>query len=185
MYFFKGISTVYKLGCFIGFIFVVYFLFQKYFANESTSIVEMSPFEHDHTRASFPAVTLCFYSDENKEGLFDNQYLLSILGLRGSQYRDALLGMENDFNIARLLDSSFEMATIKLHNFMKKVRIQDTNDVDVMKWQDKDRSNISTFPMVINYQDPTLICYNHHTDLDPHIAIDSLDLYFYISKLHN
>ena len=100
----KVIDVSYKLSCGLGTACVIYFLFAKYLLNDDASIITMKKFKHSQSN-SFPTVTICLKS--TTWGLYNNQYLLSSIGLNGSQYRGALLGIDEDVNLSSLIMSNF------------------------------------------------------------------------------
>ena len=184
----ERINIAYKIGCYVGTIAIVFLLFEQYFSNEDKSIVIMKSFE-DTKRNSFPAITLCFKSADDVDGLYHNQYILSTTGLTGKQYRDSMMGNIKISHSSGFDKLDFEMATIKLHNYMTKFKVDDTIGNKIIEWKDKDsfaRSNVTqNLPVGIYYQDPTLICYTYHTDVDPNITLLSASFYFSISKLQS
>ena len=178
----ERINIGYKIGCYIGTIAIVFLLFKQYFSNEDTSIVIMKRFE-DTNRNSFPVITLCFTTARDSDGLYQNQYILSTTGLTGKEYRDSIMGNIKMSHSSGLDKLDFEMATIKLHNFLTRFKVEDTSDNKIIEWKEDDSTN--NLPVGIYYQDPTMICYTYHTDVDPNITLSDVNFYFSISKLQS
>ena len=112
-----GINIVYQIGCFIGTICIIFRLFEQYYSNEDASIVLIKKFSQTK-RNSFPAITLCFESGSS-DGLYDNQQILSTTGLTANQYRDIMMGNIKIPHSSGLDELNFEMATIKLKNYLE------------------------------------------------------------------
>ena len=181
----EGINIAFKIGCVIGTVCVTVVLFEQYFSNEDASIVLIKKFAE--SKNSFPAITICFKS-YHPDDLYDKQYILSNTGLTGKQYHDIMMGkipMSHSSGIANL---SFEMTTIKLQYYLTKFNIKDTNNNYIINWKEEDsfdRSNLAQNlpPVGIYYQDPTLLCYSYHTDVNHDVTLDHVNFYFNISKL--
>lgn len=186
MYVADVVRAAYKLGCFMCTIYMIILLLNKYFANEDSSIITIKSFKQSHGN-TFPAVTICLRSPSSTASLYNNEYILSNLGVTGLQFKDAMMGIDSRFNSTVLTKLNFELATIKLPSYLKRFQIQDTNNNKVITWKNDGNYNLSstinTTPMRLYYQDPTIICYSYQTKIDPNTTVDSLDLYFYIAKL--
>ena len=178
----EGINIAYKICCVVGTILLICVLFEQYFSNEDTSIVEIKSFSETN-RNSFPEITLCLISYRS-DGLYNNTYILSSVGKTGKQYQDALLGNSKMVDSSELSKLNFEMATIKLQNYLTKFRIKDSNDNHILEWKKGDAfDEFSDTPLDIYYQDPLLICNAYHPDANPDINLESFDFYFSIPML--
>ena len=159
--------------------------FEQYYSNEDTSVVVIKPFK-EANRNTFPVITLCFTS-ESSDGFYDNQYILSNTGLTGSQYRDIMLGnvkMPYSSGVDKL---SFDMATIKLEQYLTKFKVYDSNYQTLLEWKRKDsfdRSNVTqNLPVDLYYRDPFAKCYYYHTGGYPNITLSEIEFYFSVSEL--
>ena len=120
-----------------------------------------------------------------------------------NDYKDVLLGKPLVANIIRIIDAEFDEATNKLQKYLKKFRVQDTNENEFVgrfnegthdlgdavptiyrsKLSDLEENIPKMKSIRLKYQDPTLFCYEYMTDLISRVTIDSIDFYFDISKL--
>ena len=70
---------------------------------------------------------------------------------------------------------------------MSKFRVRDTNGKHILEWKYDDFIQTERLydlpPMNVIYQDPSLICYSHHTKIDWEVTVDAIDIYFYLSKI--
>ena len=89
------------------------------------------------------------------DGLYDEQHILSSIGLTGNQYRDIMTGntkMPHSSGIDKL---NFERATIKLQNYLTKYKISDSSYKTLFEWKKEDsldRRNVSrNLPIGIHY----------------------------------
>jgi hypothetical protein len=172
-------------------------LVKQYFANEDTSHVKV---KRSWKGDNFPAISLCLESSST--GLYNETYINTNIGISADQYKNAMLGNPGTNNLSRLQDKTFEMATFRFQNYLKKVKVKDTNGnkvewrynenmTDINESKPKVKSghslnlgNITGIrPMVLRYQDPNYICYEHHTVLPTLFTIYSIDFSFYISNL--
>ena len=184
MNFSQLLVNIYTFGCFTGTAYIIVWLFVRYFANEDTSTLNLSTFQ-ESPKKQFPAITLCILPDDsyNEGSLYIKNVLLK-QGLNYSSYRDILMGLKSDSGNG--IQINFEEATIKIENYLDKFRIQDNNDRQLVTWKYKDfvkANGNQSAPMHINYQDPAIICYSHHANIDSDTAIQSIDFYFNLPKL--
>ena len=114
------INTAYKIGCFVGTVCIICFLFEQYIANEDTSIVLIKKFS-ECNKSSFPAITLCFRCRWSNN-LYDNQSIVSATGLTSKEYRDTMMGDINMSHASGLDKLKFEEATLKLQNYLKRMK---------------------------------------------------------------
>lgn len=186
---------VYMFCLFLLTVYQVGFLLYKYIANEDTSTVHLQTFRKSRNK-HFPAITLCFYSNTadgeesgDGDGLYNDLTILKSIGINGSVYRDIILGKIRDsFWLERSLTNiTFETATIKLQTYLKKFRVQDNNHKQIIKWKQKKKSPKHGIPssLFLSYQDPIFICYTHYANHDDDLTVNSIDFYFYLSKLQN
>ena len=173
---------------------------QKYISNEDGSSIMVKRFRQGKI---FPVISLCLRSKYTYAGLYNNNYTKDILGIDSNEYTDVLLGKRMVPNLTRIIDAEFNEATNKLQKYLKRFRVQDTNENE-FDWRFKGttpnlrdvvpaihRSKLSdleeNIPKMksirLKYQDPTIFCYEYMTDLLSRVTIDSIDFYFDISKL--
>jgi len=193
-----------KLGCVFSCMLIITYEVLKYYKNTDASIMLVKKFGGKN-RKDFPAITFCFQSGDYplREGLYNKSYIESNLNISPSQYRDALLGRQNMTDMKGIVDLDFELATINLRHSLRLFRVQDTNEneyrwkynekleIPIFKyivnqpfgWQKNKNLTKNQIPMIPSYVDPKIKCFTHHPILDTGIIVDSVDLYFYISKL--
>ena len=176
-------------------VYEVTYLVEKYNSNKDTSEIRVQTFrksQYEH----FPAITICFYSntgdDEDNgdgDGLYNNFNILEKVGMNKSFYRDIISGnIKDDVLLKRALENiTFDMATIQLDKYLYKFRVQDNDHKQLMSWKQAlfPHKNETKLPLslFLSYQDPTFICYTYHTKHNVDVTVDSVDFYFYISKL--
>ena len=51
-----------------------------------------------------------------------------MLSIQSNDYKNALLGKPSSTSIGKIIDAEFDEATIKLQTYLKKFRVQDTNE---------------------------------------------------------
>ena len=193
-----------RFGCFIAFLFIAYYQIKKYLKNEDASVFSVKRFEGIDWE-SFPGITICFQSGEHpvSEGLYNETSIRSDLNITPKQYGEILLGIKNHENIKNILEYNFEENTIRLRDYLKKFRIQDTDENEYVweygenlehpnfhyvinrpfDWNENETSFENQRPLFVKYLDPEIKCFSHHPQLDKGKSVDSVDFYFYISKL--
>jgi len=198
---FKVTTSLLKAACFFGTIYMTIHFIQEYHANEDSSHIIIKRFRQSEI---FPAISLCFRSKHNEQdGLYNHTFIKDMLSIQSNDYKNALLGKPSTTSIGNIIDAEFDEATIKLQTYLKKFRVQDTNENEFTWSFDENISDIrevqpeiirhqqsdlpETVPklksMTLKYQDPNFICYEYMSDLISEVTIDSIDFYFYISKL--
>ena len=169
-------------------------------SNEDSSSIIVKRFRQGKI---FPVISLCLRSKHAYDGLYNGNYTKDTLGMDSHDYKDVLLGKRLVANITGIIDAEFNEATNKLQKYLKKFRVQDTNENEFV-WRFNEtthelgdalptiyRSELSdleeNIPKIksirLKYQDPTLFCYEYMTDLLSRVTIDSIDFYLDISKL--
>jgi hypothetical protein len=204
-----AICALTRLICFIIFVFIATYEVNKYNKNDDASIFSVKPFEGVDWEA-FPAITFCVQSGDYPllDGLYNKTEINIKLNITAKEYQDILLGGANNNTITnmtmkKVIEFDFERNTMSLNNYLKKFRVQDRNENEYV-WEYKQNTEHPAFKYVINrpfewnknpnpvknevplvpsYLDPQVKCFTHHPQLDLGIAIDSIDFYFYISKL--
>ena len=181
------LNITYRIVCYIGTFCSIFLLCEKYFTNEDSSIILSKRFK-ETTRNSFPAITLCLGST-HFGNLYNDQYLVSNTGLKGKQYSDILMGNIKMPNSSGLDTLNFEMATIKLQNYLISISVKDKSNNHLIQWKQesfKEGANVSqNLPFGVYYQDPTLICNSYHTDVATNINLGWINLVFSIAKLQS
>ena len=199
------VSYLMRSVCLVACLYIIFQQFGKYYENSDASVMKVKKFGYGVDWKTFPAITLCFQSGEYPllEGLYNKSSIKSQLGMSASRYRDILLGIIDDKDFQKVAQFDFELNTIYLRNYLKKFRIQDTNenkyvwkyDVNLDKpvfrhkvwqpvgWNKKQDPTKNENPLVVSYLDPKVKCFTHHPDLDPRVVIDSIDLYFSLPRL--
>ena len=186
MKFARLLVNIYTFGCFFSTSCVTIDLLRRYFENEDTPALKIKTFR-ESPKEEFPAITLCIQPNDNyNQGTIYDEKVLSKHRLNYSSYRDMLMGKTSV--LGNGMQINFEEATIKIENYINKFRIQDNNDQQLVTWKYKDfvksgaMANQSV-PMNINYQDPTIICFSHHANIDSDAALNSIDFYFDLPRL--
>ena len=194
-----------RLGCLVACLYIIFQQFEKYYENADASVMNVKEFGSGSDWKTFPAITLCFQSGEYPllEGLYNKSNIQSQLGISASRYRDILLGVVDHKDIQKVTHVGFEQNTINLRNYLKRFRIQDTNENEYVweydenldkplfhyivnhpfGWNKKDDPTKNESPLVVSYLDPKIKCFTHHPALDPRVVIDSIDFYFSVSRL--
>ena len=195
---FNVTTSLLKTACFFGTIYMTIHFIQEYHANEDSSHIIIKRFRQSEI---FPAISLCFRSKHN--GLYNHTYIKDMLSIKSNDYKNTLLGKSSTTSIGEIIDAEFDEATIKMQTYLKKFRVQDTNEneftwsfdgnirdirevqPEIIRHQQSDLPE--TVPklksITLKYQDPNFICYEYMSDLISEVTIDSIDFYFYISKL--
>ena len=197
-------SHLLRVGCISFFIFMITVQFKKYNLNEDASVMNVRKFAGVDWK-DFPAITLCFQSGEYPllDGLYNKSSIESELQVSASEYRDILLGNRAYNDMDKIVGFDFERNTMNLRNYLKKFRVQDTNENEYVwkydeavenptfeyvvnqpfGWNKREKLARNDVPLVPSYLDPKIKCFSHHPELDEGITVDSIDFYFYISKL--
>ena len=106
--------------------------------------------------------------------------------------QNILLGVNDQDDKKKIIEYDFELNTMKLRNYLEKLRIQDTNEneyewkyYDDIEYPEFIYQNIRSF----NWNNKTNITTNDKAliskYLDHEITIDSIDLYLYVLKLES
>ena len=199
-----SINLTIRFCCFLAFIFIACNQIIKYMKNEDASVFSVKRFEGIEWQ-SFPAITLCFQSGDDpvSNGLYNKTSIQSDLNITVQEYGDILLGVKNHTNLERILQYNFEQNTMNLRNYLKKFRVQDTDENEYVweydenlefpyfeyvvnrpfDWNIKKPPEKLNSPLFPNYLDPQIKCFSHHPELKYGRQVDSVDFYFYISKL--
>ena len=194
------------LACFGAVIYIIIYEIEKYYKNEDSSNIHMKRFG-GHSWNSFPAITHCFQSGDYplNEGLFNKTSIEEVLGISAATYRDTLLGKLESNKTNEIMKFEFERNTLNLGNYLKKFRIQDTNENEYIweydeNWEtpsfkyevgqlfgfeEKREVTKNKVPLVPEYLDPKIKCFTHHPKLDNDISVDSIDFYYNVSKLES
>ena len=189
----------FTFGCVVATLYTTSQLFLNYNANlDSSTLTMKKPWQGD----IFPTISICFRP--KKLGLYDAHYINSNLRISASLFKETMLGKPNATNLAYLPVHSFEMATIKIQKYLKKLKIEDTNDNKVTWNYSENVSNINenraefklgnnkpldvrhiadARSVTLKYQDPTIICYAYKRDLPKTFTVKDITFYFDIQRL--
>ena len=200
----SSLNFILRFGCLIAFLFIAYDQIKKYRENENASRFSVKKFEGIDWEA-FPSISLCFQSGNLpiSKGLYNTTGIHSDLNITAQEYGAILLGIKDHANVEKILNYDFEKNTMNLRNYLKKFRIQDTDENEYVweydenlvhpnfeyivhrqfDWNDNVPSTKRHMPLLPNYLDPQIKCFSHHPQLDRGKSVDSVDFYFYISKL--
>ena len=203
-----SINVIIKFGCVLAFITIAFYQRRKYYRNEDATIFSVKQFQGTGWQY-FPAITLCFSTGEYtiSEALFNSTSIRSELNLTVEEYGNIILGVKDHDDKKKIIDFDFEKNTMNLKKYLKKLRIQDTNENEYewkyyddlelpnpefsyqinrpFDWNKKTNITKNDIPLIPKYLDPYVKCFSHHPELDHETAIDSIDFYFYISKLES
>ena len=102
-------------------------------------------------RRYFPAITLCFSTGEYiiSEALFNSASIRSELNILLEEYPNILLGVNDHDDKKKIIEYDFETNTMNLRNYMKTLRIQNTNENEY-KWKYYDDIEYPEFSYQIN-----------------------------------
>ena len=198
------ISALIRFGCIFTVLYVISYETTKYYKNEDASSIHVIKLGGVDWK-TFPAITLCFQSggDHVLDGLYNKSNIQSHLNISATEYRTVLLGDHDHKDTTNIVTSDFEQNTMNMRNYLKKFRIQDTNENEYIweydetweapqfnyvvnqqfGWIGSKNPTKDEVPLVSRYLDPKIKCFTNHPELDPGVSIDSIDFYFYISKL--
>lgn len=185
MFIAKLARITYAVCCCVGTICSIVLVLTKYFLNEDQSVIFLKSFDKS-SRIIYPDITICFRAEN--DGLYQNQYVLSKIGLNGTQYRDALMGNNPNLNSTSFTKLSFDEATMNLQNYLTKCRVLDFSNNNIISFTHENfyseaNTSSKSEPIFTSYQDPTLICYTHQSDLDINGTVNFIDFHFNLTKL--
>ena len=199
-----SISLTIKFGCVLAFIALASYQVRKFLRNEDSTIFSVKQFQGMGWQY-FPAITLCFSSKDYtiSEALFNSTNVRSELNISVKEYGEILLGLKDHDDIRKIINYDFEKNTMHLKDYLKRFRIQDTNENEYdwryydtiedpvfrykinrhFDWNRKSNVTKNTKPIISSYLDPYIKCFSHHPELDHETTIDAIDFYFNISRL--
>ena len=180
----KLLRNIFWLGCFICTICISVSLIFKYVGNESSSVLRVIKFNRSDDR-NYPALTLCFLSDEEKRGLYKDDYIGQIDGMNTTYYRNALLGIEINNASTKLSEIDFNKATINISDIVADIRLKDINGFKTYDFSQTFNSalRLANVPLEISYQDPERICCTYHPSYTPDKNAEEVDLFLNTEKL--
>ena len=196
------ISPLIKILKFLCIIFTLYMIahfFYEYELNEdATRVTQIRTWQ----RQIFPSINLCLMSKDNT-GLYKKSYINATVGLKEKEYKAMLRGEMTPIDWNRLIGfTDFENSTVKLQDYLRKLKVTDYSGNDVIWEYSKKVSDISqvepslvlggemdlenfakTSTIELKYQDPDFICYEYRTDLNTKFTLWEIAFTFDIKSL--
>ena len=166
----NGFIIAFHVSCLIVTFAMMTYGTYKYYADESTSIVDAKAF-HETEDDIYPSLSLCMEVDDRKaeslaiynytqikeqidtDGWYDNK--------RRNEYANFLMGIESNLNsfngIKEMIDLSYDDVTVDLKNYVKQVEIKSGKTL-LYEWNPgmKDQP----IPLYISYRHPLVKCYS-------------------------
>ena len=180
----KLLRNIFWLGCFICTIYISVALIFKYVGNESSSVLRVIKFNRSDDR-NYPALTLCFLSDEEKRGLYKDDYIGQTDGMNTTYYRNALLGIGIQNTSTKLSKIDFNKATLNISEIVIDIRLKNTNGYKIYNFSRTFNTDLrlAKVPLEISYQDPERICCTYHPSFTPDQNAEEVDLLLSTEKL--
>ena len=176
----KIVSILLSLCCYGGSIYMMIFLFCKYYDNEDSSIVEMKQY-HDSPSGRYPSFTFCIYAEGGE--LFNDDILQTEFGMTQKEYYRKLIGGHDATN-SELTKMIFDRAIIKIDYFLVEFKAEDSFFQKYNRW-DFTMTQIQNSPLQPSYRDPTLNCFTYNTEYSKSVSLREISIKFNITKFQN
>ena len=176
----KIVSISVSLCCYGCSIYMMIFLFCKYYDNEDSSKVEMKRF-HDSPSDRYPSFTFCFNANGGK--LFKDEILRREFGLTQKEYYEKLTGVRDATN-SDISTNTFNRVIIKIEDILEKFYAEDSSFKRYITW-DFTLKQIRNSPLHPSYQDPTINCFTYNTNYSKVVSLRQISVSFNITKFQN
>ena len=166
----NGFIIAFHVSCLIMTFAMMSYGTYKFYADESTSIVDAKAF-HDTEDDIYPSLSLCMEADDRKteslaiynytqikeqvdiNGWYDNK--------RRNEYAKFLMGMElklNSFNgVKEMIDLNYDDVTVDLKSYVKQVEIKSGKTL-LYEWNPSTKDQ--PMPLYVSYRHPLVKCYS-------------------------
>ena len=172
------ISTISKIFCYGGTIYMIAILFSQYNKNLDSSQASLKRFNEFPT-GKYPSFTVCIYAKKGK--LIKDEVLQKEFGLSKKVYYSVLRGDQNANN-SHILKIPFDNVIFGVDDFFKYFEAKDDSHLTYNKWNVKNK-NATDFPLSRSYQDPTTNCFTYETEHNSTVSLSSILFKFDIKKL--
>ena len=174
----KIVSMSLSLCCYGSSIYMIFFLFSKYYDNEDSSKVEMKQF-HDSPSVRYPSFTFCFSAEDGK--LFKAEVLQNEFGMTQEEYYQQLTGGLDAAN-TDLTTTKFNRVMAKIDDFLEEFDAEDSSFQNYNKWNIT-MNKIQSAPLHSSYQDPTINCFTYNTEYNESVSLRQIDVKLNITKI--
>ena len=171
------ISSLCWYGCSI---YMMIFLFCKYYDNECSSKVEMKQY-HDSPSGRYPSFTFCILANNGTH--FRDEILQNKFGMTQKEYYQHLTGIRDPMNPELTKHSLSEVIT-KIEDFLHEFYAEDLLRKQYNKW-DFTINQAQDSPFRLSYQDLELKCYTYNTEYSNSVSLRQILVKFNITKFRN
>ena len=166
----NGFIIAFHVSCLIMTFAMMTYGTYKYYADESTSIVDAKAF-HETEDDIYPSFSICMEVDDRKagslaiynytqikeqidtDGRYDNK--------RRNEYANFLMGIESNLNsfndVKEMIDLNYDDVTVDLKNYLKQVEIKSGKTL-LYEWNPDMKDQ--PIPLYISYRHPLVKCYS-------------------------
>ena len=166
----NGFIIAFHVSCLIMTFAMMTYGTYKYYADESTSIVDAKAF-HETEDDIYPSFSICMEVDDRKagslaiynytqikeqidtDGRYDNK--------RRNEYANFLMGIESNLNsfndVKEMIDLNYDDVTVDLKNYVKQVEIKSGKTL-LYEWNPDMKDQ--PIPLYISYRHPLVKCYS-------------------------
>ena len=174
----KIVSISYSLCCYGCSIYMMGFLFCKYYDNEDSSKVEMKQF-HDSPSGRYPSFTFCLSAEDGN--LFKAQVLQNEFGMTQEEYYQQLTG-GLDAASTDLTPEKFNRVITEIDDFLVEFEAEDSSFQMYNEWKAA-LNLIQSSPFHSSYQDPTTNCFTYNTEYSESVSLRQIDAKLNITKI--
>ena len=176
----KIVSIGLSLCCYGCSIYMMVFLFCKYYDNEDSSQVEMKQF-HDSPSGRYPSFTFCVSA---KDGiLFKAEVLQNEFGITQEEYYRKLTG-SGVATESELTNTKLDKVINKIDDILENFKVEDSSFQKYNQWDFK-LKQIRNSPLHPSYQDPTINCFTYDTQYSKSVSLRQISIKFNITKFRN
>ena len=174
------VSIALSLCCYGCSIYMMVFLFCKYYDNEDSSTVEMKRF-HDSPSGRYPSFSFCIHAKGGK--LYKDEILRNEIGLTQEEYYQQLTGGGNATH-SELTKNKFDKVINKIDDILESFMAEDSSFRKYDQW-DFTLKEIQNSPLHPSYQDPTINCFTYNTEYSKSVSLRQITIKFNITKFRN
>ena len=174
------ISTISKIFCYGGTIYMMAILFSQYNKNLDSSQASLKGFNELPT-GRYPSFTVCIYAKKGK--LLKDEVLQKRFGISKKVYYNLLKG-DLDTTNSNFTKIPFGDVIFGVQDFFKMFGARDYSHLTYNLWKVKDK-NATEFPLSWSYQDPTTNCFTYETENNSTVSLSSILFELDIKKLED
>ena len=173
----KIVSISLSLCCYGCSIYMMFFLFCKYYDNEDSSKVAMKKY-HDLPSGRYPSFTFCIYAKHGK--LLKDEILRSEFGLTQNDYYQQLTGGLGATNMD-ITKINLDKVIRKIDDVLEEFQAEDFSFQEYNQWRFT-MKQIRKSPLWSSYQDPLTNCFTYDTEYSSSVSHRQIVAEFNITK---